>query len=134
MALEAGDLDPSGDQVFLEVRGDGDGRAEPSVTLRTPTEPLLHDAVNVRGGDAGHAGMPGLLPWALEAMDEGSQAGRRTPGRMEPFGEPLDLLLEADDPTLLLVDERDEFGFRPALEIGDDGQRPSLSPGLSDTV
>jgi hypothetical protein len=134
MARKAGDLDPGGDEVLLEVRGHGDGWAEPSVTLRTPGESLLNDTVDVGRGGTGHARMPGLLAGPLEAPEEGRQTRGLTFRGVEALGEPLDFLLELRDLALLLVDERDELGSREALEIGDDGQRPSLSPGLLGTV
>ena len=53
---------------------------------------------------------------------------------MEPLGEALDFLLEGDDLTLLVVDQGQQVWLGQPLEIGDDGQRPSLSPGLIGTV
>ena len=134
MPLETRDLDAGGHHVLLEVRRHGDGGAQRPVTLRTPRQALFDEAVDVGGGRAGHPGMPRLLARPLEAMDERGQPAGLALRRVEALGEPLDFLLEAGDPTLLLVDERDELGFRQTLEIGDDGQRPPLSPGLSDTV
>jgi len=134
LALKTGDLDPGGDEVLLEVRGHGDGPAEPSVTLRTPGESLLDDTVDVGRGGAGHARMPGLLAGPLEVPEEGHQTRGLTFRGVEALGEPLDFLLEADDPTLLLVDERHEFASGQPFKIRDDGQRPSLSPGLIGTV
>ena len=67
-------------------------------------------------------------------MDERGPSGRRALGGMEPLGEPLDFLLEARDPTLWLVDECHECASGQPFKIGDDGQRPSLSPGLIGTV
>ena len=66
-------------------------------------------------------------------MEEGRQSRRLTLRGVEALGEPLDFLLEAGDP-LLLVDEGDERSPRQPFRIRHDGQRPSLSPGLSDTV
>jgi len=133
-ALEAGDLDPRRDEVCLEMRGHRDGRPQRAVTLRTPRPPLFHDAIDGRGGRTGHPRVAGLLAGPLEAMQEGRQTKGLTLRRVEPVGEPLDVLLEARDPTLLLVDERDEVWFRQPLEIGNDGQRPSLSPGTTGTL
>ena len=110
----------------MEVSCHGDRGAEPAVTLRTPGEPLLHDAIKVRGGGARHARMPGLLTGALEAMDECRQPRGGPLRGVEPLGEPMDVLLEAGDALLLLVDQRDERSFRPQLEIRDD--TPSSTP------
>ena len=67
-------------------------------------------------------------------MDERSQSKGWTLRGMEPKVEPLDFLLETRNPTLLLVDERHEVASGQALKICDEGQRSSLSPGLSDTL
>ena len=134
MALKTGHLNAGWDEVFLEVRGRGDGGPQRPVTRRTPGELLLHDAIDVDGRGARHARMSRLLAGALRPMEDVGEREGRTLGRMEPLGEPLDFLLETRDLLLLLVDEANERSFRQLLEIGDDGQRPSLSPGVMGTV
>ncbi len=134
VALKTRDLDPRRDHVLLEVRRHGDRWPQRPVTCGAPAQPLLDDAVDRGRGGPRHPGMTHLLAGTLETTQEARQVERGTLRRGEPLSEPLNVLLEARDPTLLLVDERHECASGQPLQIGDDGQRPSLSPGLSDTV
>jgi hypothetical protein len=120
--LEAGHLDLIGDQIFLEVLGDLDGRPQPCMALRAIGQGLLNDSVNPLWGRSGHARMPWFLPRTLGSPMQQRQTKEFFLGRIQPLDETLDFLLESDVLTLKVVNEGDEVLLGQVLRIVESSQ------------